>query len=89
MGSRLFWLAAAAVAGCSAAAPAPRPAAQRTGPGGLVDPAVAAEVEHGDDVPPVTDRSERLVLSRSGSIWMMGPDASDPAQLTVPLRREA
>lgn len=48
-----------------------------------MDPAVAAEVGHGQEVPAAKDRSERLVLSRAGSIWTMGPDATDPVQLTV------
>ncbi len=78
----LPWLAAALV-GCSAPAPAPRGAAPRPAAGGPVDPAVAAEVGHGDEVPAATDRRERIALSRDGSIWMMGPDASDPVQLTV------
>src|SRR5690349_19554745 len=83
METRLSWLVTAAVAGCSAPAPAPRAATQAPAAGGLVDPAVAAEVGHGGEVPPATDRTERLVLARAGSIWMMGPDASDPVQLTV------
>ena len=74
---------AIALAGCSAQAPARRAAAPRPAPDDLADPAVAEEVRHGDAVPAPTDRSERLVLSRGGSIWMMGPDASDPVQLTV------
>ncbi|HUS67613.1 MAG TPA: hypothetical protein VMZ28_23920 [Kofleriaceae bacterium] len=83
MSSRLSWLSAAAVAGCSAPAPAPRTAPQAPVVSGLIDPSVAAEVGHGGDVPAAKDRSERLVLARAGSIWMMGPDASDPVQLTV------
>ncbi len=77
------WLAVAALAGCSSSTPAPRAAAPPRAAGGPVDPAVAAEVGHGDDVPAAVDRRERVVLSRDGSIWMMGPDASDPVQLTV------
>ena len=77
------WLAILVLTGCAAPAPAPRAETPPAATGGPVDPAVAAEVGHGEQVPPSTDRGERLALSRAGSIWMMRPDASDPVQLTV------
>jgi dipeptidyl aminopeptidase/acylaminoacyl peptidase len=78
------WITAfVAIAGCSSPSPVTRSAAPRVHEESAGDPAVAAEVGHGEEVPAANDRHERLVLTRGGSIWMMGPDASDPLQLTV------
>lgn len=77
------WLTTVALAGCASPARVPGAPAARAPEGGPVDPAIAAEVGHGEAVPRAGDARERLVVSRGGSIWMMGPDASDPVQLTV------
>ena len=78
-------LAAIAIA-CSTAPASPSgrgaPAARRPVQGAL-DPAIASEVAHAGDAPPPRDERERLVFTRAGSIWMMRPDGSQPAQLTV------
>ena len=75
-------LAAHCALACSAGAPPPDPVAASRAPRSS-DPSVAAEVSRSAVLPPPRHRDERVVLARDGAIWMMGPDGSDPVQLSV------
>lgn len=52
-------------------------------PGAAADRKTATIASRNAPVPKWTDKRERLVFVKAGSVWMMKPDGSDATQLTV------
>ncbi len=47
------------------------------------DSSTFVEAQRGQSIPTTNDAAERILFLKSGSVWLMHPDGSEPTQLTV------